>query len=1187
MTSQDAMERDQNARHLARTEFDHPVVLEAGAGTGKTAVLVARVLTWAVGPGWERTEQALGSAADQQTQIAPRVWERVIAITFTDAAAAEMVARIHKGLQDLIREHPLPGFQLTDLIDQHRDKKTLIGRCKALELHHQALRVTTIHAFCHELLRRHALEASLHPRFTIDASGQIKKQLLSHHLRKWMVQSFRSPVDDDAQELLSSGITAGNLQTVLFKAADLGARPSSLRANPYPRELVAPAIQKLFTAAQQLQDLTAPLAPKKEKAPTAGFVISGDPVASFQLFFRHLLQVSPEFENAGEIAELCREFPPNGAKKLKAWIQDDFKAKDRPATDGHEAQASALAEELLTWVKTLARFDLKHLPYLARVLADILEATERDMERDGVATFMDLLTRTNLLLESHPPIADDIRQGCDQLLVDEFQDTNPIQYDLVRMIALEGKEQPGLFLVGDPKQSIYAWRQADLQAYAAFLKRLPKGAHRLSLTVNFRSVPSILTEVDHLMQSLMREEPGVQPPFESLHPSPAHAESPGIRDDGRRPIEYWISGDGDKADIAREREADAIAKDILDIQKQDKLRFRDHGILLRTKNVMSIYTDAMERHHVPYQIRGDQSFYQRREIEEASLLIRAALDPHDRIALLGWMRSATVGVPDAALLPLWEHGFPAVLERATGPANKTLTQLREAINRAADHDLVGGREASQLPHWPELLLHQSRGLLTLRAAWHHEPLDLFVFGLRTLTNADYAEGARYLGARRLHRLQAFYDILLDALRTHGGDVDAILRLLRELSSEPPPDNEKLPGAEDEADGVRIMTIHNAKGLDFENLYIADLHRKKPNQPELIQAREPNPHGRFTIKGKSSAAWKEIQNHEEKVQEAERIRLLYVAITRARSRVVLCGAVNPTRKVSTFGTTSIFPLCGASNFAAGQDPALSETRQDDVGFLKLEDPRDTDQSQAPPARPALASADIQDEAHLFAELHDAARKRRQASLVRTATEHGTDPFVPVVINDDEDHDEHHMPLVRLTRDDALDLGTHVHRVLEILSVDEPLSRALPAAMETAGREYIQQQSGTRDSSRVLKAAEDLLSSADAVSLLERFHSLGDHLLGREVPLVLHQVSEDDLAHATIGVADFLYRDPETQQIVIGDWKNDRTPGDQLQEKAQVYASQGRVYQEVVQQVFQLKTLPRFELWFLRTGQVVAL
>ena len=166
-------------------------------------------------------------------------------------------------------------------------------------------------------------------------------------------------------------------------------------------------------------------------------------------------------------------------------------------------------------ISSFPRWNPEGLQSLVPVVQDVLERASESMRRVGAVPFARLLRGTRDLLVARPDIAQLLRSRMDQLLVDEFQDTNAIQCDVVRILALSGpmETRPGLFLVGDPKQSIYGWRQADLRAYNGFVEEiLALGGTKSILSVNYRSTPTILREVERVHGYLMNRTPDVSPP---------------------------------------------------------------------------------------------------------------------------------------------------------------------------------------------------------------------------------------------------------------------------------------------------------------------------------------------------------------------------------------------------------------------------------------------------------------------------------------------------------------------------------------------------------------------------------------------------------------------------------------------------------------------------------------------------
>src|ERR1700687_2596018 len=234
----------------------------------------------------------------------------------------------------------------------------------------------------------------------------------------------------------------------------------------------------------------------------------------------------PRGDDAAEIAAVRRRFaealPPNLRKHLAGWGRGRLGGREEQErlgeVCGELAERAAAVARLLDHLDDL---DPERLRHGRLALAPLLAGVEDELRRRGIATFDSLLRGARQLLATHPEVRARLRRAIDQLLVDELQATSATQCEVLRWIALDGPldERPGLFLVGDPKQSIYGWRSADLRAYEGFVARVQEGGGEVrQLVENFRSVPAVLGEVARVVGPVMRERRGVQPPFAPLLP---------------------------------------------------------------------------------------------------------------------------------------------------------------------------------------------------------------------------------------------------------------------------------------------------------------------------------------------------------------------------------------------------------------------------------------------------------------------------------------------------------------------------------------------------------------------------------------------------------------------------------------------------------------------------------------------
>ena len=312
---------------------------------------------------------------------------------------------------------------------------------------------------------------------------------------------------------------------------------------------------------------------------------------------------------------------------------------------------------------------------------------------------------------------------------------------------------------------------------------------------------------------------------------------------------------------------------------------------MRTWSDLEVYLHALREAGVPYVVEGGRSYYQRREVIDASALVRCVLDPNDHLALLTWLRSPSVGVPDAALIPLWTRDFPALVSALTGPDAAGLAAPLAVIDAAlADLpeeipglDRIGG--------WERSLSFAVAGIAHLRASFERDAADVFVEKLRGFSLLEVTEAARFPGAFRLANLDRFFRELRAELEAEDVDVQALLRRLRsDVDSERAIADARPEHAGEDA--VQIMTIHGAKGLEFRHCYVVQLH-KGAGRNRRTRARpavkEVGGRWEYSVFDAPTPGFAAVEEHEERVAAAERVRGLYVAMTRARDRLVLLGA----------------------------------------------------------------------------------------------------------------------------------------------------------------------------------------------------------------------------------------------------------------------------------------------------------
>jgi len=812
--------RDRAARARAATDFATNFVVSAGAGTGKTTLLVERILT------------AIGSG------VAPL--SAVAAITFTEKAAGELRHRLATGLRQL-RDAPRTFASLTGTRPEDVAERAALA---AASLDRAA--VTTIHGFCADLLRAHPLESRLPPGFTVDR-GLAGRRLAAE---EWTT----------------------------FIEEELG--PSGRRAALWERVLQAFNLSKLEEIARAL----------------AGGSISEAALGEHRVAFdlksaigREAARLADEIRSAVEgtpgLTGAPREWLEAGERALRALASDGVEAaksaiagssrlaspmpgvRTAKVAAAHSETLEALAERARPFIRGVSRLDEKAEADLFEAVLPFARRLRARQTRSGLVDFDGLLVRARDLLRDDRAVRDGLKRRFRMILVDEFQDTDPIQYEIVFFLAeqdgghapdaYETRLAPGrLFIVGDAKQSIYRFRGADYAAYQRAVRHvIEEGGDALSLTSNFRSTAAVLRAVNALFaapSSSLWLASAYLPPY-----VPIEAER---EDDGAAAVEVWTPSLGSSALAGDRRRAEglALAVEVAAIAGPGRAwRYDDVLVLFRGFSGLAPYLRALREADVPFVVSGGRRFFERPEIVQAMAVLRAVADPDDPVALLGYRRSPAGGVPDTELAAVASGCGAAV--PAFAAADMRLAALRVAARR-----------------------------LPVDAAVRHV---LDASGLVPLSGLAFEAAQRVANLEKL--ALAASELSRDGRRTLIETLDA---LEEGFESDEEGDS---PLADADRDAVRVMTIHKAKGLEARVVILADTAAGRSNRgPTRFTAGLAREGSRELVtltgpgfrNGAAIAVSLDASRHE----EAEGVRLLYVALTRARDRLFVfsAGSLNP-------------------------------------------------------------------------------------------------------------------------------------------------------------------------------------------------------------------------------------------------------------------------------------------------------
>ncbi len=811
-----AVERSPTPEQGAAIEVrGRDVLLEAGAGTGKTGVMVERYCRLVVDEG-----------------VSP---DAVLAFTFTDKAAAELRARVRAELGRRAAAGPDPGAV----------------RAAALLATIGGAWITTIHGFCNRILGAHPVAAGLDPGFRV--LDQPETERAAREAFDTALAEFLADDDPAREETVAAYGLDGLRAVVAAIHAELRSRGVAAPAlpDPPPGDPAAAIAAAIEAAGECLEEL-------KE----------GDGRrAALEEALARLTQPGPH----PSLTELEALRPGGTAKALNGF---------REALEAAIARTAEAGEGGVAY---------RHLADLLRHHAAAFEAAK---ERRAGIDFEDLQILAARLLE-RAEIGQAYRGRFSHLLVDEFQDTNRLQLRLIE--ALRGPRTQ-LVVVGDELQSIYSFRHADLDVFRRRREQIDAdpGAELMRLSGNFRSRPEVIGAVNLLGEALLG---GSYRPLRVGAP-PA---SPAPRGGGPA-VELHLTGrdgwdeegiDLDPAIDGRTplnclAEARALAARLRELHEAGVERGA-MVLLLRAFTHLDAYEDSLARAGLRPYVVGGRGYWSQQQVADVCALLATVANPLDDEALFGALASPACAVaPDT----LW-------LLRAAAGRRRHVWPALERLALGGEAELADLERLEQIPAGERALLVEfATHLVGLRTRAPRLGLAGLVEAAVTETGYDLATllrpagEARLANVRKLSRLAAAYE------EREGRDLRGFLDFLAaraELDTEA-----QAATAAEGHDGVRIMTVHNAKGLEFEVVAVPDLSRgllSGGRRPVLPLGREQPPRVGLQWRrlGRASVNlydYGELIEGGEARDSEEGLRLFHVAATRARERLILSGVVRP-------------------------------------------------------------------------------------------------------------------------------------------------------------------------------------------------------------------------------------------------------------------------------------------------------
>ena len=1129
---------DAEARERVVRELDRSFCVEAAAGTGKTTLLVQRIL--------RLLEQGL-----RPSQLA--------AITFTELAAAELKGRIRERLA--AGEHPAHRRALEEI---------------------EAAQISTIHAMALAILKERPIEAGLDPGFeTVDGAGS--DDLFDRLWRRWLAAQAGDGVVDGPgagalRLALKSGLRVSHLRTAargLYEQRDVAledrdAPTRADQADARVRELAAQAERRIADLVEALRAIV------RDACLDGGDSLAQAIDQARAALSAHPLPAGPEVGPAEILAWWRRA--SGQAPALRRGSFAKVGAAPRWRGKAELAEARALMGELAQTAQELAEAAGQAVAQrLAAWLREFVAWAQEEKRRLGLADFLDQLLWCRDLLRDHLEVRRHFQRRFQAVLVDEFQDTDPLQAEIVFFLT---EREPAardwrdvtlgdgrLFVVGDPKQSIYRFRRADVEMYREAAARIERQGRRESIHQNFRTLSPITRAVNALFERWMTGP--YQPSYvglEAYRPDPEPPADPDLLAPGAYRLE--VPGMPEQADAEapaarvnadqlREMEARTVAQALANLVGGGRLMVEERGtwrratwrdavVLMPAFTGIEAYEQALQEAGVPYRVVGGRLFYHRAEVREVILLLQAVRNPSDERAVLGALRSGFFGISDAEL---WHYGRHAgrldAAERAPDEAARAAPAVVEAMARIREwHEACRAMRPVQALR---CLLADSGYLAYLQLERGGDRAAANVEKLLAQAAALEEQGASSFGA--------FVDWL--SRRGPGGSA--------------PAEEEDSPLADEEEDAVRLMTVHKAKGLEFPVVLVANMgaprHDPGPALVDRTRGRVELRLGTGDVRVRTPG-FAEAAQLERMRLEAERVRLFYVALTRARDYLLVSGARH------------------AGGFWDAREQASGAEVADALMPLRVDaSPGDAaDQAAAAeeegvPAAPGDVGASpgespaAEEEARRWHEqrqaLLDAASRglvvvpaRRAAGAHRG--EHGPDgsagPGSLTMAEDEGDVETGH---------DGTRVGQAFHAVMEQLArrgfdMEEPARTRLVQAVAAAA--------GLPEAER------------DAMAVWVRLACEGP--LAARVRRAVRRLAEVPVVYARAsgelveGRMDLLLQEPEGELVVV-DYKTDPGPPDRL---AVTYAGQAASYAEAVARAAP-RVRVRVLLYAARAGELV--
>lgn len=1047
------MIRDFDERKRVVEDLGHSFVVEAGAGTGKTSILLERVRNIIL------SEKALLS--------------EIVMITFTEKAAAELKMRLRNRLEEEYKEG-------------NKKKSGIVAR--ALEDFERG-NVSTIHSFAVGMLKERPIEAKVDPQFEV--ADELTLSLLFDEVwQKWLEKEMDASTPA-LKRALRFGVSIGSIKEIaeeIVNNRDLyKGKPAKVHAS------VSSFLERLEINIAELLELSKKHCTNEQDRGCQ----------QIQQLHRHLEDfrtISTEekerliFDMHISKGKGNREYwnPMTVCAKVKAI----FGKMEQEIEEAKQKIAQDICAELADW------------------FGGFLKAMDLAKRNRGCLDFEDLLICTRDMLKDNMEARKYFQNKFKYIFVDEFQDTDPLQTEIIFFLSEESPEanhwdqvkvkEGKLFIVGDPKQSIYRFRRADIEIYNQAKKLLLERGKRSDIVVNFRAVPSIIRWVNLVFADLIKREKeyDFQPGYIPIEAKREEIQKPGSVIMLAPPPEA-LAGQNSISEM-RELESQYIAsfiRHIVDHRKwkvQDKrndelreARFSDFAILLRKTTGIEHYEESFRDFDIPYRIVGSKYFYKRQEVVSLLSVLRAIDNPSDELSIVAALRSEFFGHSDEEIFLFKEAGgrFHYLKnEQSDENINLSLDLLRR---------LHSERNEKSIP------------LLLMDLFQHTKVMELCYL--------------KPLGEQRVANLLKITDMARMHEKTEISNFKKFTKWLDDMQMQER-EAEESPILEEDDNAVRMMTIHKAKGLEFPFVILAMLESGSRKKNRFIVDRV---HGRFefSLGHLKPERFEQLKALEEKREDAEERRVFYVAATRAKEKLIL----------------PIFPKKKAEGLIAYLEGKIPENERSlrgkeeggifffDESHLNLE-AKETHPFKAIFHEKYLQrdfSKIIQRRKRWINDLFNVKRKAQEGWTLKSATSIKEEMLLDMEIG----------AIKKEAR--AIEIGKAVHAILSEINLAHPTDIEKWSEIKVA---RLSEFDVARDVSILVKNAFSMKTLKEAI--MSRYF--------REVPFSIGM--DDTILEGSI---DLLYKKDQT--FIAADYKTDKVANDsEIKERMKHYKIQASVY-----------------------------